>query len=426
MKGVTIWILGFAAFFAGANAINALIMWFNLGPLHLFTPFLLGGLGQIPVYVYFLISIILTLVFLAGLSHKLEIDLLNEDKSRVMIESIKRLETEHQSHQKALQDLQEKVFAIDGGLERNLSLSRELSEQGTNMLHSMDNDHQTSQSTMQELQAKISTIEENVARTTELSRGHNEQGESILRSLESSYKAQQTLLETLQKQVLYLDERVAVSGKGGKEPKGEIKVEIPNYEEKIAPQIADVKETVAKKIGDVEKSMAESEQRQKKTASTITKQRTEIVGIQSKLEKLESELTPPKPVLTSRSNVKQIKGIGPIIGQKLKESGITTVGDLVIADTARVAEKSGTSEKNIKKWQQQAQLMMVPGLSEKDMFLLEQVDVVDRQSLADKDPIELTKKLNGIFKANLEKGRVSKEDKPTIEEITSWIKFAKI
>ena len=70
--------------------------------------------------------------------------------------------------------------------------------------------------------------------------------------------------------------------------------------------------------------------------------------------------------------------------------------------------------------------MMVPGLSEKDMFLLEQVDVVDRQSLADKDPIELTKKINGVFKANLEKGMVSKEDKPTIEEITSWIKFAKI
>jgi hypothetical protein len=68
---------------------------------------------------------------------------------------------------------------------------------------------------------------------------------------------------------------------------------------------------------------------------------------------------------------------------------------------------------------------MVPGLNEKNLLLLEELDVIDRKSLAAQDPIELSKRINAVFKINLDKGKVLESDLPTIEEIDSWIKFAK-
>jgi len=64
-------------------------------------------------------------------------------------------------------------------------------------------------------------------------------------------------------------------------------------------------------------------------------------------------------------------------------------------------------------------------LKEKDLFLLEELDILDRRTLAEQDPIDLSKKMNAIFKVNVAKGKVSEDDKPTIEEIDSWVKFVK-
>jgi chromosome segregation ATPase len=426
LKGITIWILAFFSFLAGANVINALIMCFNLGPEGLFTPYLLGGLtGQIPVYIYLLFSVLITLAFLGGFSHKLVSDLSAEDQIRAMAEDMTRLEGDHQAHQKTLQDLQDRVSVMDENLERTVELSKGLSEQGENVLRTLQSAQQTNQNALQDLNTKIGAIDESLAHAAEISRGQNEQGETMLRNLESAHQAHQKLLEDLQKQVGSLDEGLRTVRIGGTEQETVSKGVAVNLEEKFGPQIADIRETVAKQLVEVETAMAQQEQRQKKTAKTITKQRTEIAGIQSKLEKLESELSKPKPVLTSRSNVEQIKGIGPKRGLVLREMGITNVGDFIIADAKAVAEKMGTAEKNVEKLQKQAQLLMVPGLNETDILLLEEVDITDRKSLAEQDPIELSKKINGIFKANVEKGKVSEEDKPTIEEIDSWVKFVK-
>jgi chromosome segregation ATPase len=426
LKGITIWVLAFFSFLAGANVINAVIMWFNLGPEGLFTSYLLGGLtGQIPVYIYLLFSVLITLAFLGGFSHKLVSDLSAEDQIRAMAEDMTRLEGGHQAHQKTLQDLQDRVSVMDENLERTVELSKGLSEQGENVFRTLQSAQQTNQNALQDLNTKIGAIDESLAHAAEISRGQNEQGETMLRNLDSAHQAHQKLLEDLQKQVGALDEGLRTVRIGGTEQETVSKGVAVNLEEKFGPQIADIRETVAKQLVEVETAMAQQEQRQKKTAKTITKQRTEIAGIQSKLEKLESELSKPKPVLTSRSNVEQIKGIGPKRELVLREMGIANVGDFIIADTKAVAEKMGTAEKNVEKLQKQAQLLMVPGLNETDILLLEEVNITDRKSLAEQDPIELSKKINGIFKANVEKGKVSEEDKPTIEEIDSWIKFVK-
>jgi chromosome segregation ATPase len=426
LKGIAIWILAFFSLLFGANVVNATWMWFNAGPEGLFTPYLLGGLtGQISVYIYLLLSVLITLAFLAGFSHKLVSDLSAQDQIRAMAEDMTRLEGGHQAHQKTLQDLQDRLSVMDENLERTVELSRGLSEQGENVLRTLQSGQQTNQNALQDLNTKIGAIDESLARAAETSKGQNEQGETMLRNLETAHQAHQKLLEDLQKQVGSLDESLKSVTMRGTEQETVSKGVAVNLEEKFGPQIADIRETVARQLSEVENAVAQQEQRQKKTATTITKQKTELAGIKSKLEKLEIDLSKPKPVLTSQSNVEQIKGIGPKTGLGLKEMGITNVGDFITADTKAVAEKIGTAEKNVEKLQNEAQLLMVPGLNKKDILLLEQVEITDRKSLAQQDPIELTKKINGIFRANVEKGKVSTEDKPTIEEIDSWIKFVK-
>ena len=383
LKGITVWILAFFSLLAGANVINAVIMWFDVvqwGPESLFTPYLLGSLtGPIPVYVYLLISAILALVFLCGLSYKLVSDLSPEDKMRAMSEQMIRLESGQQIQQKTLQDVQDRLYAIDESLER----------------------------------------------TIELTRSQSEQGENVLNSLESGQQANQNALQDLTERICAIDESLRSGSIGSAEQAIESEEVTASLEDKIAPKIAEIKENIAQQLLEVESSMAQQKQRQTKATKTITKQKTEIAGIQSKLEELERELSQPKPVLTSQNDVKAVRGIGPKTATLLKKLGIKNVGDLLIADAPAVAGKVGTTEKNIEKMQNQAQLLMVPGLSKKHAVLLESVEVTDTKSLAAQDPIELSKKINGIFKAAVEKGKVSKEDKPTIEQLASWIKFVK-
>jgi predicted RecB family nuclease len=172
-------------------------------------------------------------------------------------------------------------------------------------------------------------------------------------------------------------------------------------------------------------AMQRHEQRNRRSEKAILKQRDEIVEIRSKLELLEDEFVKPKPQLASQSNVEDVRGIGETTGKELRAMGITDVGELVLSDPAVIAEKTGMSEKMVEKLQGRAQLAMVPGMKEKDMVLLEEVGVTNRKELADQDPFELGKKMNVIFKVYVKEGKISEAEKPTVEEIDSWVRFAR-
>jgi predicted RecB family nuclease len=83
------------------------------------------------------------------------------------------------------------------------------------------------------------------------------------------------------------------------------------------------------------------------------------------------------------------------------------------------------SEKTAEKLQGRAQLAMVPGVKEKDLILLEDAGVTNRKELASQDSLELGRRINGIFKVYVAEGKMAEAEKPTIEEIDSWVKFAK-
>jgi hypothetical protein len=381
LKGVAIWILGFFAFLAGANVINSVIMWFNTGPEATFTPYLLGSLtGAVPVYLYFLISLIAFVAFLGATSHKVVDDISNTDLINAIVENVDRLEAGQQSQQKLLEGVQAKVFLVDEGLERTRK---------------------------------------------DFSKALAEQGESIAKSLDSGHQAQRKALDSVQGQVFLLDENLKSIKKGLDAQAEIVKGTNATLLDTFSPQLADVQAALAKQIAETENALAQVKRGEKRASANIAKQQDQIAEIALKLEQLEGVLAAPKPMLTSRSSIEDVKGIGPGRGAELKEMGITNAGELIMADTKVLAGRMGSSEKTVEKLQGRAQLSMVPGLNEKSLLLLEELDVIDRKSLAEQDSIELSKKINAVFKINLDKGKVLESDLPTIEEIDSWVKFAK-
>jgi predicted flap endonuclease-1-like 5' DNA nuclease len=155
------------------------------------------------------------------------------------------------------------------------------------------------------------------------------------------------------------------------------------------------------------------------------KQTTQTEEVTKRLKKLEQKLL-PQPKLTSQNRPEEIRGIGPQLGKELRTLGITTVADLITADPRALAEKTRATRDMIKHLQTTAQLLMIPGIKENQAELLEEAGITARKELAIQEPIQLSQRLETIAKTYIEEGRLTESEKPTIEEISSWIRQAKI
>jgi hypothetical protein len=381
LKGTAIWILALFSVLSGANVVNAVIMWFNLGPEGTFTSYLIGNfVGAIPVYLYLFVSVVLTAVFLGGASYSIVNELSYADQINAVEEEVNRLESALQFQHEILEGVQTNMYMVDESLEHN---------------------------------------------SKAFSTGLVEQGNALKQSFERSLKAQQNMLDGVQEQVFLIDKKLNNIGQGLNEQRGATKEVIGAFLESLGPQLAVIKETVERQRGEMENAFAQFERKEKNSMATITEQKNELAKIRLKLEKLERSIFEPEPLIGSQNNVMDVKGIGYGKAAKLKEIGITNVGEFITAESEVVAEGMGSSEKTAEKLQGRAQLSMVPGVKKKYLFLLEGVNIRDRNSLSEQDPIELSKNINSVFEANVAKGRFSPVDKPTIEEIDSWVKFSR-
>lgn len=381
LRGKTIWILAFFSVLLGANVVNAVIMWFNSGPERTFTPYLLGNLtGAIPIYLYIFISALATAVFLGAIFHKIIAELSYADQVNEISKEVNGLEAGLQSLQEVLESVQTKMFFVDESLEHN----------------------------RQEFSSLL-IVQKN----------------SLKKTFKRDRKAQRKMLDGVQEQVFLLDKRLNRFRKGLEKDRETTKVVIGDFLLSLGPQMGAIKETLEKQRAEIEYALTQTEQKEKKTKAAIMEQKNELAEIKLKLEKLEGSLAKPEPLLASQSNVEEVKGIGYGKGTVLKEIGIANVGEFIMADSKVVAERIGASKKTVEKLQGRAQLSMVPGIKEKYLILLEATNINNRSSLAAQDPIELGKRMNTIFEVKLAKGRISPIDKPTIEEIDSWIKFSK-
>jgi hypothetical protein len=159
-------------------------------------------------------------------------------------------------------------------------------------------------------------------------------------------------------------------------------------------------------------------------ATALKKQQAELDDIKLRLERIEGNMVPTQAQLKSVANPEDIKGIGPSLGKELRGLGINSVGEFLTTDPVIIGEKTRVSQEMAENLQSMGQLMMVPGVDSNDAEILIEAGVKSRKALADQDLIQLSRKVGEIAKIHVEQGKISKDEYPTIEEVSSWIKRA--
>ncbi len=371
MQGKAIWALGFFSFLSGLNAITAIVLAINLGIEGNFQPYLVDSItGPIPVYVYLIASIVATLIFLGGTAARVVSELSNKALLNEINAKATNLESGQKLQQKVLESLQARVFLVD---------------------------------------ESVNTMKKDVAK-------------SFGKQADDLKQVQTNLGKKFDSELA--DVKSDMTRQLNAQSK-EMKQNNENLVSLFTKNLADVKDELTRQLVGLENTMAMHERSNRKMEKAILKQDEEIANVKLELERLETEFVSPKPQLTSDSKPEDVRGIGENTGNELREMGITSVGELILTDPAVIAAKTELSEKTVEKLQGRAQLAMVPGIKEKELVLLEEVDVTNRKELAEQDPLELGRKINGVFDFCVEKGKISEAEKPTIEEIYSWVKFAK-
>ena len=160
-------------------------------------------------------------------------------------------------------------------------------------------------------------------------------------------------------------------------------------------------------------------------ATALKKQRAELEDIKLRLGRIEGNMVPTQAKLKSLDEAEDIKGIGPALGKELSGLGITSVGEFLTTDPVIIGEKTRVSQEMAENLQAMAQLMMIPGVDANDAEILIDAGIKSRRELMDQDLIQLSRKVGEIAKIYVDQGKISKDEYPTIEEISSWIRMAR-
>ncbi len=124
--------------------------------------------------------------------------------------------------------------------------------------------------------------------------------------------------------------------------------------------------------------------------------------------------------------IEEIEGIGPALGEKLREAGVNTTDKLLEATKTpkqrkELAENSGISEKQILRFANMADLFRINGVGQEYAELLEKAGVDTVPELAQRNAANLTAKMEEV---NEEKKLVRKT--PTLVSVEKWVEEAKM
>lgn len=189
-------------------------------------------------------------------------------------------------------------------------------------------------------------------------------------------------------------------------------------------------EKVQKKVLEVKRKIDKIETAQKELPRLRSKlQAIEIMqkdlrSIQSIVENINSV---PKPYLSSTDEIKVLDGKvlkrGTI--RRLRANEIETIGDLLLKSPLEIASTKAMSTDEAKSLQSITQLLTVPGIQHENAVLLVKSGVSSKQELALQDTFDLSAKVSKTAQLYVEKGKIKGNEKPTLEEVASWIKWAK-
>ena len=126
-----------------------------------------------------------------------------------------------------------------------------------------------------------------------------------------------------------------------------------------------------------------------------------------------------------RREIEYVEGIGATYGQKLRGVGINTVLDLLVNGATRrgrkqLSDQSGIPQSNILTWVNHVDLFRVKGVAQEYADLLEQSGVDTVVELAQRNPVNLHKRMLEI---NEQKSLVRRA--PHASEVQSWVAQAK-
>jgi predicted flap endonuclease-1-like 5' DNA nuclease len=160
-------------------------------------------------------------------------------------------------------------------------------------------------------------------------------------------------------------------------------------------------------------------------ASDLDKQRSALEAVKTSLGRIEDNLVTKQAKLRSLDDPEEIKGIGPALGKELRLLGISSVGEFLTTDPSVISEKTRVSKEMAENLQAMGQFMMIPGVDSSDAELLVDAGIKSIKELTEHDIIQLSRKIDELAKIYIEQGKLSKDQRPTIEEIASWKKMGR-
>jgi len=381
-KGIAVWISGFLTFLAGLNTFNAIMLWVQKGADLIIEPYLMNnilGMSGISVTGYFWVSLITTFGFL-GLTSLVACS--GPSPYQAVLKMIGEVE-------EGLADSRRKIEAAKVGLLAKLETDR------------------------MERQQLFDTVNANIGNARkEMLDAVDRHGKVLRKDREDLFYSLKTSFDNAREETLGVLEKRAEAMQ--KDLLSTTQANLSNTRK----EMRDILEKQGKALQIMQRTS-------KQSTVALQKQRAELEDLKARLEGLEKELTLPKPRLNSHNAPEEVKGIGPRLGVELRSIGITNVGELITADPLVIAEKTPISLEMATRFQARAQLLMVPGVDEKDAELLEEVGIRSRRELVNQDPVNLSRRIAEVAKAYVEQGRITESENPTIEEVTFWIKNAK-
>lgn len=187
----------------------------------------------------------------------------------------------------------------------------------------------------------------------------------------------------------------------------------------------DLRKEIKSELKSAMSKQEEVVKKMKSLSSSLKKAKVDLADIKKGLLTLETALVLPKPKISFESSPAELKGVGPQITKELEAIGINDVGAFLITDPSVIGEYTHLTPEKASHLQGTVQLLMIPDIDDIDIELLEKVGVTNRKELAAQDPFELNIKMLETVKSSEGDKLLLKYEKPSLEEVLTWVRIAK-
>ncbi|MCW3981487.1 MAG: DUF4332 domain-containing protein [Candidatus Bathyarchaeota archaeon] len=197
-------------------------------------------------------------------------------------------------------------------------------------------------------------------------------------------------------------------------------------------------EKCEKNLANAQKKLEEIEQKtdgigkSQKQLSELKKKLQSAVSVDNSLKNINRGIreinSVPKPYLASTDQIQLLEGkiLKKDTVRRLKAVGFSKIEDLLLKSPMDIVITEAMSENEAKNLQSILQLLMVPGVGHEDAMLLLKSGVNSKQELGLQDTFSLGARISKVAEHYLEEGKIKENEKPSLEEIASWIKWAKL